>query len=95
MASGAYRSRHILSSIRFPPLEVHGVDLYILFLETAFVFLCIFLKQYSMDINNLKKVLILPGVSGIMSILHDRLMCINYLMSGGYYHKIVHENLSM
>ena len=31
-----------------------------------------------MEISNLEKVLILPGVSGNMSMLYDRLMCINY-----------------
>ena len=36
---------NILPHIQFPPLKVHGVDLNILFLETALsVSLCIFLK---------------------------------------------------
>ena len=34
---------------------MHGVDVYILFLETALVSMCISLKSYSMEINNLKK----------------------------------------
>ena len=38
--------------IRFPPLKVHGVDVYILFLETALVSMCISLKEYSMVISN-------------------------------------------
>ncbi len=63
--------------IRFPPHKVHGVDVYILFLETALVSTCISPKQYSMEISNLQKVLILPGVSGNMSMLYDRLVCIN------------------
>ena len=28
-----------------------------------------------------------------MSMLYDRLMCINYEMCDGYYHKIIHENI--
>ena len=42
----------VLIRIRFPPLKVHGVDVYILFLETALVSMCISLKSYSMEINN-------------------------------------------
>ena len=56
--------------------KVHGVDVYILFLETALVSMCISLKSYSMEINNLKKVLILPAVSGNMSMLYDIFVCI-------------------
>ena len=50
-----------------------------------------------MEKSNLEKVLILPGVSGNMSMLNDRLMCINYHMCQchGYYHMITHENLSV
>ena len=48
-----------------------------------------------MEISNLEKVLILPGVSGNMSMLYDRLMCINYHMCHGYYHTIAHEHLSI
>ena len=69
--------------IRFPPRKVDGLDLYILFLETALVSLCIVLKYYSMDIHNLRNVLILPGVSGNMSMLFERLMCINYHVCNG------------
>ena len=46
-----------------------------------------------MEISNLKKVLILPGVSGNMSTLYDRLMCIIYQMCDGSYHTIIHELL--
>ena len=47
-----------------------------------------------MEISNLEKVLILlSGVSGNMSMLYDRLMCINYNMCLGYYHTITHENV--
>ena len=57
---------------------MHGVDVYILFMETALVVsMCISLKSYSMEINNLKKVLILPAVSGNMSMLYDLFVCIN------------------
>ena len=56
---------------------MHGVDVYILFMETALVSMCISLKSYSMEINNLKKVLILPAVSGNMSMLYDLFVCIN------------------
>ena len=48
-----------------------------------------------MEISNLEKVLILPGVSGNMSRLYDRLMCINYHMCHGHYHTITHENVSI
>ena len=37
----------------------------------------ILLKSYSMEINNFKKVLILPAVSGNMSMLYDIFVCIN------------------
>ncbi len=50
---------------------------FIIFLETALVSMCISLKSYSMEINNLKKVLILPAVSGNMSMLYDLFVCIN------------------
>ena len=72
---------------------MHGVDVYILFMETALVSMCISLKYCSMEISNLKKVLILPGVSGNMSMLDDRLVYINYQMCDGYYHTIIHVNL--
>ena len=48
-----------------------------------------------MDISKLEKVLILPGASGNMSMLYDRLMCINYYMCRGYHYTITPENLSM
>ena len=50
-----------------------------------------------MEISYLKKVLILPGLSGNMSMLYDvgLLMCINYHMYDGYYHTIIHEHLSV
>ena len=57
--------------------------------------MCISLKLYTMEISNLEKVLILPGVSGNMSMLYGRLMCINYHMCLGYYHTITHENVSI
>ena len=41
--------------IRFPPLKVHVVNVYILFLETALVSMCISLKEYSMVISNFLK----------------------------------------
>ena len=74
---------------------MHGVDVYILFLETALVSMCISLKSYSMEINNFKNVLIIPAVSGNMSMLYDLFVCINYQMCGVYYHTIIHENLSI
>ena len=48
-----------------------------------------------MEISNFQKVHILPGVSGNMSMLYDRLMCINYQMCGGFYHTVIHENISI
>ena len=35
-----------------PISKVHGVDVYILFLEKALVSMCISLKSYSMEISN-------------------------------------------
>ena len=56
---------------------MHGVDIYILFLETALVSIYISPKLYSMEISNFKKPHILPGVSGNMSMLYDRRVCMN------------------
>ena len=61
-------------------------------------FLCAFLsnsRPYITEISKFEKVLILPGASGNMSMLYDRLMCINYYMCHGYYYTITPENLSI
>ena len=44
--------------------KMYGVEVYILFLETVLVSMYVFiLKQYSMRMSNLKRVLIIPSAS--------------------------------